>query len=72
MPTQNDYCEALLDGRWQPELKHSEKNGEYIVSYKQGETVVERTSKYSFIDAEDNLRAELMRGALEGEYFPEG
>ena len=70
MNTNNDFYEALMDGRWQPEVMVKAEDDKWVATYAQGETVVSRSSKWSEQEAIDNLRAELLRGTLEGEYFP--
>lgn len=71
MPTEHDFYEALNDGRWQPELKYSEDDKGYKVSYDQGDgTVVEKVSVWSISQAEGDLLEELREGVLEGKYFP--
>lgn len=74
MPTQHEFYESLLDGRWQPEIKHrvnSTKNEtSYVASYVQGDQVVERSSVWSASQAEEDLMEELRRGTLEGDYYP--
>ena len=70
MPTQHDFYEALLEGRWQPEITLREEKNEHVAQYKQGDLVVERRSKWSVTQAEGDLMEELRRGALEGDYYP--
>ncbi len=70
MTSNNDFYEALMDGRWRPDFELSESKDGYVAKYVQGDTVVERTSKWSVTDAESQLHDELRRGALEGEYYP--
>lgn len=75
MPTQHDFYEALLEGRWQPEISMGQKGDKnetlFYAEYNQGDgTVVERTSKWSVTQAEGDLMEELREGALRGDYFP--
>lgn len=71
MTTPNELYEALIDGRWQPEIQLDEKNNKYVASYKQGEKTISKESEYSAFQAQTDLINELKRGTLEGEYFPE-
>lgn len=68
----NDFYEALMDGRWQPMFSghYDDKTDEYVAQYVQGENVIERRSKWNYNDAENMLHDEIRRGALEGEYYP--
>lgn len=70
MPTEHDFYSALLEGRWQPEIELEQIKDTYVARYRQGETVVERSSPWSANQAEGDLMEEIRRGALEGEYFP--
>ena len=75
MPTQYDYYEALVEGRWQPEILHNKTEikgeTEFVASYKQGNKIIERKSPWSISQAEGDLLEELKRGTLEGDYFPD-
>ena len=74
MSSNNEFYDALMDGRWQPDINLREeetKSGtEFIAEYVQGELTVRRSSKWNVTDAESQLHDELRRGALEGEYYP--
>lgn len=76
MPTNGDYYDALLEGRWRPEIevgvKGEPKKEEFYARYTQGETVVEETSPWNPAQAEENLMRTLREGVLEGKYYPEG
>lgn len=70
MTTPNEFYEALLDGRWQPQIELKSENDKYIASYTQGDKVVSRESEHSEFQAQTDLINEIKRGTLEGEYFP--
>ena len=76
MPTNNDWYEALLEGRWRPEIEvgvaGETKNPYFYAKYMQGDKEVKRTSVHGPLQAEDDLMSEIRRGVLEGEYYPEG
>lgn len=70
MPTRGDIYEAFREGRWQPEIEIEEKDGKFIAIYKQEGKEIKKISPWSRQQAEGDLREELFRGILEGEYYP--
>ena len=72
MPTQHEYYEALREGRWRPEIDLRVVKDGFSATYTQGETKIEKISKWSPSQAEEDLMEELYNGTLEGKYFPEG
>lgn len=70
MTTNIDFYDALMDGRWQPEIELFEDKNTFGARYVQGDKVVEKTSHFDFQDAQNQLHDELRRGTLEGEYYP--
>ena len=71
MPTEHDFYEAFIEGRWQPEVETKETpNGEWVATYTQGEETLSASSKWNEQQALDNLSEKLRNGILEGKYFP--
>ncbi len=74
MPTNHDWHDALIEGRWRPEIETG-VSGEaekphFYARYRQGDEVLETKSPYSPMQAEDDLMSQLRQGTLDGKYYP--
>jgi len=76
MATNGDWYEALVEGRWRPEIETGvgeEKGVNYFYArYKQGDEKVETRSIYGPLDAESDCMERIKEGTLEGKFYPEG
>lgn len=70
MPTRHDYLEALIEGRWRPNVVVERNDDGFTAKYEQGNYSITKSNPYSEHQAVTDVKAELREGVLSGKYYP--
>jgi hypothetical protein len=70
MPTRHDFLDALMEGRWRPNVEVERSKDGFTARYVQGDKVIEKSSPYSEFQAVQDVKREIREGVLKGMYYP--